>query len=318
MGQDQQADSEGESLAASEQGSSASPQRSTSRKSVVDEISEGITALEREFLLKPSGDGSAVDDYTEMLLQLGYVIFFAAAFPLCSLLALLNNIMEIRLDGFRYLYIQKRNWYKAAESIGAWVPIIEFMSFFSIITNCALLVLLAPVFENADAYTKAMYVFGLEHLFLLIKVLLMYGIPDVSPATARLIENDAIRKEKEEAAEESDVWEALGRDRDALQKALIQKNKLSEVPDGIDRIRDADTSKVSGAQWDPENEVMDPLEAVDVPIGDGLDRIPVGPLYKWKYKLEDGKLVKDGLTDPAPRIVDPVDEADVELQEQDE
>lgn len=264
----------------------------------VDEVQVHITAIEREYQLKPSGDGSALEDYTEMVLQFGYVTFFAAAFPLCSLLALINNVAEIRFDGFRYLYIQKRNWYKIADGIGAWVPIIEFMSFFAILTNCVLLVLLAPVFEDKSAYERALYVFGIEHGFLALKVFMCWTIPGVSPATASAISEDAIRRENEEAAEENDIWEELGRDRDALKQALVDKQKLSNVPDGILLYRNEE-GQIVGHRRDAEGQLIEE-DPENVDIGDGMDRIPVGALYKYKYELKDGKAVKTTLTPHPP------------------
>ncbi|KAJ0388971.1 hypothetical protein ATCC90586_011338 [Pythium insidiosum] len=38
------------------------------------------------------------EDYTEMLIQFGYVTFFSLAFPLAPLLALCNNVFELRMD----------------------------------------------------------------------------------------------------------------------------------------------------------------------------------------------------------------------------
>ena len=50
----------------------------------LDEITVNLTSLERESLLKPSGDGSAVDDYTEMLLQFGCVFLPFVSFIIDS------------------------------------------------------------------------------------------------------------------------------------------------------------------------------------------------------------------------------------------
>ena len=51
---------------------------------------------------------SPFEDYNEMILQLGFVSFFAVAFPLCPLMALVNNIVEIRSDAFKLLKAHQR------------------------------------------------------------------------------------------------------------------------------------------------------------------------------------------------------------------
>lgn len=44
---------------------------------------------------------STYEDYLELYIQFGYVVLFAAVSPLAALLALLNNVLEIRIDAFR-------------------------------------------------------------------------------------------------------------------------------------------------------------------------------------------------------------------------
>ena len=45
------------------------------------------------------------DDYLEMFIQMGYVILFSAAYPLAAFWALLNNVLEIRVDGFKLVIV---------------------------------------------------------------------------------------------------------------------------------------------------------------------------------------------------------------------
>lgn len=48
------------------------------------------------------------EDYLELYIQFGYVVLFAAVCPLAALLALINNILEIRIDAFR---VSNSNFY---------------------------------------------------------------------------------------------------------------------------------------------------------------------------------------------------------------
>lgn len=47
---------------------------------------------------------STYEDYLELYIQFGYVVLFAAVSPLAALLALLNNVLEIRIDAFRVTF----------------------------------------------------------------------------------------------------------------------------------------------------------------------------------------------------------------------
>ena len=57
------------------------------------------------------------------------------AFPLGPLFALLNNIMEIRIDAFKVLTQLKRPLPKKAQDIGIWLPILNAISKIGVITN---------------------------------------------------------------------------------------------------------------------------------------------------------------------------------------
>jgi len=82
-----------------------------------------------------------MSDYNEMLIQMGYVTLFSAAFPLAPLAALLNNLVEMRTDGIKMLKTIQRPHYEGASDIGSWQPIMALMSIVCILTNCGLIYL---------------------------------------------------------------------------------------------------------------------------------------------------------------------------------
>lgn len=84
---------------------------------------------------------STYEDYLEMYIQFGYVVLFASVAPLAAFAALLNNIIEIRLDAFKLCVVYKRPLAKRAKNTGAWLLAFETLLVMSIITNSGLLYL---------------------------------------------------------------------------------------------------------------------------------------------------------------------------------
>ncbi|CAF3918215.1 unnamed protein product [Rotaria magnacalcarata] len=75
------------------------------------------------------------DEYLELVIQFGFVTLFVAAFPLAPLFALFNNIIEIRLDAWKFLSKYKRPIPFKAFDIGIWSDIISGISYFAVLTN---------------------------------------------------------------------------------------------------------------------------------------------------------------------------------------
>ncbi|XP_066910588.1 anoctamin-4-like isoform X4 [Clytia hemisphaerica] len=73
--------------------------------------------------------------YLEIVLQYGFVTMFVAAFPLAPLFALINNMVEIRLDASNFIHNFRRPVAERAEDIGAWYSILATLTTFSTIVN---------------------------------------------------------------------------------------------------------------------------------------------------------------------------------------
>ncbi|XP_078409663.1 anoctamin-1-like isoform X2 [Cetorhinus maximus] len=74
-------------------------------------------------------------EYMEMIVQFGFVTLFVASFPLAPLFALLNNIIEIRLDARKFVAELRRPDAVRAKDIGIWYNILSGMGKFSVIIN---------------------------------------------------------------------------------------------------------------------------------------------------------------------------------------
>lgn len=74
-----------------------------------------------------------------MIIQYGYIVLFSCAFPLAPLASLLNNIVEIKFDGYNFLTQSKRMDYEGAKDIGSWMFILKILSYLGVVTNVCII-----------------------------------------------------------------------------------------------------------------------------------------------------------------------------------
>uniref|UniRef100_A0A3Q3J6H7 Anoctamin n=1 Tax=Monopterus albus TaxID=43700 RepID=A0A3Q3J6H7_MONAL len=74
-------------------------------------------------------------EYLEMVIQFGFITLFVASFPLAPLLALINNIIEVRVDAWKLTTQFRRPVAAKAHSIGAWEEILSGIAILSVVTN---------------------------------------------------------------------------------------------------------------------------------------------------------------------------------------
>lgn len=78
------------------------------------------------------------DDYLEMVIEVGYLTLFAAAFPLAPALSVACNIAEGKNDVFKLLFVTRRPTVERDATIGVWLNILVAMAWLSIATNVGL------------------------------------------------------------------------------------------------------------------------------------------------------------------------------------
>ncbi|XP_034437418.1 anoctamin-9-like isoform X2 [Hippoglossus hippoglossus] len=68
-------------------------------------------------------------------LQFSFTTIFVAAFPLAPLLALINNIFEIRLDAIKMVRLERRLVPRKTNDIGVWTKVLEAIGVLAVIAN---------------------------------------------------------------------------------------------------------------------------------------------------------------------------------------
>lgn len=98
-----------------------------------------IPRWEQDYHLQPMGKLGLFYEYLEMIIQFGFVTLFVASFPLAPLLALVNNILEIRVDAWKLTTQYRRMVPEKAQDIGAWQPIMQGIAILAVVTNAMII-----------------------------------------------------------------------------------------------------------------------------------------------------------------------------------
>ncbi|XP_042204998.1 anoctamin-4-like isoform X1 [Homarus americanus] len=119
-----------------------------------NQMSEAYTRWEQDYDLAPYTRLSLFNEYLEMVIQYGFVTLFVAAFPLAPIFALLNNIVEIRLDAYKYLTKCRRPRSERIQDIGIWFGILKGITYFSVFTNALV------ISYTSDFIPRLVYMYG--------------------------------------------------------------------------------------------------------------------------------------------------------------
>ncbi|KAK2841811.1 hypothetical protein Q5P01_012011 [Channa striata] len=98
-----------------------------------EERQKKLQRYETDHFLEPFA--GLTPEYMEMIIQFGFVTLFVASFPLAPLFALLNNIIEIRLDAKKFVTELRRPVAARAKDIGIWYNILRGVAKVAVIIN---------------------------------------------------------------------------------------------------------------------------------------------------------------------------------------
>ncbi|XP_037371548.1 anoctamin-9 [Talpa occidentalis] len=94
-----------------------------------------LSDWQRNYLLNEVTTFSLFDEFMEMMIQYGFTTTFVAAFPLAPLLALVSNVVELRLDAIKMARLRRRLVPRMAKDIGTWLQVLETIGVLAVIAN---------------------------------------------------------------------------------------------------------------------------------------------------------------------------------------
>ncbi|CAD8164622.1 unnamed protein product [Paramecium octaurelia] len=170
--------------------------------------------------------------FMETMIDFGFITLFTAAFPMGPTIAMIMNIIEIRMKIYSFNSVFKRPQAQRVAGIGDWMYIWEFLSFIGVFTNYALVFLkqgdqinnyLFP--DGSVTRTNMLWLF-LLFIFLnvILKYVIQWIIPD-KPSWVSEWEEDLKNKKRQnsELKQKEDECQQLNNRISRLEK---QNNKL--------------------------------------------------------------------------------------------
>eukprot|EP01083_Nonionella_stella_P022719 62790_1 len=135
-----------------------------------------------------------IDDMSELIIQFGYVTLFVMAFPLTPLLAIVNNVIEMKVDATNLVATSQRPHPNGSFGLGSWNGILGFFSVIAVGTNVGLITwrtkLVAMILDEPAAYW---IFFSILSVFLSIVVgIEKWVIPDVPIEVEKAIERQRV------------------------------------------------------------------------------------------------------------------------------
>ncbi|XP_031570691.1 anoctamin-4-like [Actinia tenebrosa] len=106
-----------------------------SRKNLEPPDLSGYTRWELDYDLYDYPKYGLFYEYLEMVIQFGFITIFVTAFPLGPLFALINNLIEIRLDAYKFVCVFRRPMAARAQDIGIWYAILNGVTKLSVVVN---------------------------------------------------------------------------------------------------------------------------------------------------------------------------------------
>ncbi|KAK0052975.1 anoctamin-6-like isoform X1 [Biomphalaria pfeifferi] len=144
-----------------------------------EEKDQVLLYIEKEFLKRDARD-ITLSEFTEKVILYGYLMIFAASFPLAPMFVIGLCFFDMRLDASRLLRFYKRPVAHISQNIGIWYAILNFLNIVGVTSNAFLIAFTSSWGQQFNTMEKLIVVIIFEHLVFALKFFLAILIPDES------------------------------------------------------------------------------------------------------------------------------------------
>lgn len=138
-----------------------------------------LSTAERQFL-RPGYDyiQDSISDYAELMVQFGFQTLFISALPGASIIAYINNHLQLRYDAEKMLCDTQRVFPKGVEDIGTWQTVFELMATLAVIANAALVAFTMNIFDNYSLIFRFWLFISAQWFIFSLQTIIRIVIPD--------------------------------------------------------------------------------------------------------------------------------------------
>lgn len=136
-----------------------------------------------------------LDEYLEVVMNHGYIVFFCVAFPLGPLIYWVYNLAELKADGYKFLYLCKRPFPERAAGIGMWNAVMNALAVVGVISNIGLMVFTKNIFDLSMGGRWGLFIL-LEHIILLFVALYLCFAPKFTESNPYSVVTTALSRHK--------------------------------------------------------------------------------------------------------------------------
>jgi len=164
-----------------------------SRKSSVDASDENeqlplLSFYEEQCKLEPFG--GTFHEYNRLMIQIGYVVLFAPAFPFAATLCYFSFQLEMRTDAYKLLVNTQRPPYLGAQGIGSWHKVLWLLGVIAVLTNLGVIAHTSVAFTRSLPFevvegwkinerNKTFFLFLCEHIVLAAQYVVFVALPGI-------------------------------------------------------------------------------------------------------------------------------------------
>ena len=123
-----------------------------------------------------------VGNYNELVIMMGWVLFFSVAFPAGSFFCIFASYMTVRIELEGMSFYKKKNMPQPIRDIGVWLDYVETVSLIGVFCTTYIVIFTTTKLEGVVAGMSndelIIAVFVIQHVVLLFKVILAEIIDD--------------------------------------------------------------------------------------------------------------------------------------------